>query len=224
MNNPQSVTQASFAVQRERMIEDHLRKRGITDPRVLDAMRLVPRELFVPPEIRHLAYEDGALSIGLGQTISQPFTVAFMCQAAALCGDERILEVGTGSGYGAAVLSHLAREVYTIETIGELADAASERLQRLDYRNVQVFKGDGSLGLSDFAPYEAIVVTAGGSTLPAPYAEQLSEGGRVVIPLGDYPGAQSMYRFTRRDGKLIQENLGGFSFVPLVGEYGWSND
>lgn len=206
------------------MVETQLQPRGIHDPRVLEALRRVPREEFVPPDLRGLAYEDGALAIGLGQTISQPFTVAFMCQAAALRGSDRVLEVGTGSGYGAAVLSHLAHEVYSVETIPSLAETARERLQRLGYRRTHVVTGDGSCGLPEFAPYDAIIVTAGGETLPPPFVEQLREGGRIVIPLGPRPGGQTMFRYTLNQGRLEKTDLGSFAFVPLVGAYGWDDE
>lgn len=206
------------------MVENQLRTRGITDPRVLAAMLEVPREEFVPLGERFVAYEDGPLPIGRGQTISQPFTVAFMAQALQLQGQEKVLEIGTGSGYGAAVLSRLAREVYTVERIESLAQQAQQHLSRLDYNNVQVFIADGSLGLPNEAPFDAIVVTAGAKNLPQAYVEQLNEGGRIVIPIGDLPNTQTMMRVTKTDGQLTAENLGAFAFVPLIGENGWSSD
>lgn len=213
-----------FSSARQTMIEQHLRQREITDPRVLEAIGCVPRELFVPPESRRFAYNDCALPIDCHQTISQPYTVAFMCAAAQLTGKETVLEVGTGSGYGAAVLSLLAREVHTIERIPELASQAAERLQRLGYDNVHVYTDDGTLGLPQAAPFDAIIVTASSEQLPAPYQEQLSEGGRIIIPLGSESTGQRMYRFTLRNGKLSEEVLGAFVFVPLIGKFGHPSD
>jgi protein-L-isoaspartate(D-aspartate) O-methyltransferase len=210
-----------FAARRLHMVERQLVARGIRDERVLQAMRQVPREEFVPASMRTSAYDDGALSIGQGQTISQPYTVAFMCEALRVVPTDRVLEVGTGCGYGAAVLSRLARAVYSIERIPELAEQARDRLQRLGFDNVTVQTADGSLGWKAAAPFDAIVVTAGAEKLPAAYVEQLAEGGRIVIPLGDTPRSQSMHRYTKRDGELTVEVLGGFLFVPLIGEQGW---
>lgn len=210
-----------FARQRREMVEQQLRRRGLRDERVLQAMLTVPREEFVPAPLRESAYDDCALPIGQGQTISQPFTVAFMIEALQLRGDERVLEIGTGSGYAAAVLSLASGEVYTVERIPELAAAAAERLARLGYHNVHVKIGDGTLGLPEAAPFDGIIVTAGAPELPAPYREQLAPGGRIVIPIGDSPRSQLMYRYTKQNGTLTSECLGGFAFVPLVGRHGW---
>ncbi|MFM9965108.1 MAG: protein-L-isoaspartate(D-aspartate) O-methyltransferase [Planctomycetaceae bacterium] len=201
---------------KRRMIEQHLRARGITDERVLAAMERVPREEFVPDSLRGRAYDDRALPIEFGQTISQPYTVAFMAQAARLQGHERVLEIGTGTGYGAAVLSHLAAEVGTVERWPELFDSAKQRLERLGFQNVITRLGDGSQGWIEQAPFEAIVVTAAAPTLPTAFRGQLSEGGRLIIPIGEPGGGQTMFRFTRRNGKWHEEELGLFSFVPLV--------
>lgn len=198
-----------------------LRDRGITDERVLQAMNTIPREAFVPDENVALAYEDRPLPIGFGQTISQPYTVAFMCQALHLQPTDKVLEVGTGSGYGAAVLSRLAREVVTIERLPDLAEQARLRLQRLQITNVRVYTGDGTLGVPEEAPFDGIVVTAGGEHLPQAYVEQLQDGGRIVIPLGDDPRQQSMWRFRKRWGQVEAENLGDFLFVPLIGADSW---
>jgi protein-L-isoaspartate(D-aspartate) O-methyltransferase len=206
----------SFAQQRERMVETQLRRRGITDPRVLEAMRQVPREEFVLPQHLASAYDDCALPITSGQTISQPYTVAFMCEAARIGPDDTVLEIGTGSGYGAAVLSRMARSVETVERIPELAERASEILLRLGYENIRVHLDDGTLGWAEQAPYDAILVTAGAETLPEAYHRQLVEGGRLVIPLGSRPGSQTMYCFTRQGDRFFSESLGSFSFVPLV--------
>jgi protein-L-isoaspartate(D-aspartate) O-methyltransferase len=205
----------NFDLARHNMVVEQLERRGISDPRVLEAMEWVPRHEFVPPEYVDEAYEDRALPIGLEQTISQPYTVAFMCQEARLTSEDKVLEVGTGSGYGAAVLSVLAREVHTVERIGTLHHAARDRLARLGYRNVEAHLDDGSLGLRSHAPFDAIIVTAGASSLPHAYQEQLNDGGRLIIPIG--PGsAQQMTRITRHAHDFEFEDLGAFGFVPLV--------
>lgn len=211
---------AWFRELRRQMVQDQVRGRGIADERVLQAMLAVPREEFVSVIQQDDAYEDRPLPIGCGQTISQPYTVAFQCAALQLQGDERVLEIGTGSGYAAAVLSLLSGEVFTVERIPDLAAQAEATLDRLGYSNVQVFTANGTLGLPAHAPYDAIVVTAGGNELPQPLVEQLAPGGRMVIPLGD-AYAQEMHRFTKLDHQLKRENLGEFAFVPLIGEYGW---
>ena len=207
----------NFAVLRHNMVVQQLERRDIYDPRVLEAMDWVPREEFVPPELVDLAYEDRALPIGLEQTISQPYTVAFMCQEARIAPGDKVLEIGTGSGYGAAVLSLLARDVHTIERIDELFRKARERLIRLGYGNVHVHHRDGTLGLPEEAPFNAIVVTAGAEDLPKAYPDQLAEGGRLLIPIGP-PSQQQMVRIMRQGGKLQHEVLGSFGFVPLVSD------
>ncbi|MEX1232367.1 MAG: protein-L-isoaspartate(D-aspartate) O-methyltransferase [Planctomycetaceae bacterium] len=209
---------------RQRMIERQLVSREITDRRVLDAMLRVPREEFVPPDYRGEAYDDRALPIAAGQTISQPYTVAFMCQELQLKGTERVLEIGTGSGYGAAVLSLLAKEVYTIERIAELSEHAAETLQRLGCHNVTCGVGDGSHGWPEYAPFDAIVATASSPALPEPYKQQLADGGRIVIPIGPTRAHQAMMRFTLQQGHWHIEDLGNFAFVPLIGDYGWQRD
>lgn len=201
---------------RRQMIEDQFLRRGIRDTKVIDAMLQVPREEFVPKDLREEAYEDYPLSIGYGQTISQPFTVGYMLQELNLAGDEKVLEIGTGSGYAAAVLSRIVREVHTVERISPLAEAARSRLLRLGYENVHVHLGDGTLGCPEQAPFDAIVVAAGAERLPEVYAEQLFEKGRILIPIGG-PSSQSLLRFTKVSGQLISENLGKFVFVPLIG-------
>ena len=203
------------------MVNVHLRARGISDSRVLAAMLVVPREVFVPEAVIEEAYADCPHPIGAGQTISQPFTVAYMAQAAELRGDERILEVGTGSGYGAAILSHLGAEVHTIERLPALAKRAAATLERLDYSNVCDHIGDGSLGLDEQAPFDAIVVTAGAANLPPAFNQQLSEGGRIVIPIGRFERSQHLYRFRRNQDDFSCDDLGAFAFVPLIGEAGW---
>lgn len=217
----ESTALSIYAELRRQMVDEQLREHGISDERVLEAMGRVPREEFVPADLRDAAYEDGPLPIGSGQTISQPFTVAIMCQALQLGGTEKVLEIGAGSGYSAAILSLLAKSVYTIERVPELAEGARARLTRLGYDNVRVRVGDGTLGLPDEAPFDAIVVTAGAESLPDAYVRQLCPGGRIVIPIGEYRYNQTMYRFTRLDEELRVENLGGFAFVPLIGRYGW---
>jgi protein-L-isoaspartate(D-aspartate) O-methyltransferase len=206
----------NFALQRHKMVVEQLEKRGIRDSRVLEAMEWVPREEFVPPEMVGLAYEDRALPIGLEQTISQPYTVAYMCQEAQVAADEKVLEIGAGSGYGAAVLSLLAREVHTIERIDELYRNARERLARLSYENVRIYHDDGTRGLPTEAPFDAILVTAGADRVPDLYLEQVAEGGRIVMPVGP-SSQQEMLRMTRRGDQWLRQNLGSFGFVPLVG-------
>ena len=203
---------------KQRMLDQHLRARGITDERVLTAMERVPREEFVPAPLRGRAYDDRALPIEFGQTISQPYTVAFMAQAARLQGHERVLEIGTGSGYGAAVLSQLASEVCTIERWADLSDSATQRLERLGFRNVVTKLGDGSLGWPEQAPFDAIIATAAAEQLPHAFRDQLAEGGRLIIPIGEPGAGQTMFRFTRRNDELEEERLGLFSFVPLVSQ------
>jgi protein-L-isoaspartate(D-aspartate) O-methyltransferase len=211
----------NFARLRGRMVNVHLRARGIRDPRVLAAMLAVPREEFLPEAFKEKAYDDCAQPIAAGQTISQPFTVAYMAEAAGLRGDEKILEVGTGSGYGAAVLSLLGADVHSIERIPALGLQATATLKRLGYSTVHVHMGDGSLGLAAEAPFDAIIVTAGAAYLPPAYTEQLAEGGRIVIPIGKYETNQHLYRFFRERGRLSTDDLGAFAFVPLIGDEGW---
>ena len=189
----------------------------------LSAMLRVPRHAFVPPEAVAAAYNDQPLSIGEGQTISQPYMVAAMTQALQLAGHERVLEVGTGSGYQTAVLSLLAGVVHTIETIAALAEQARERLGRLGYANVQVHVGDGTRGWAAAAPYDAIVVTAAAPSIPSPLIAQLADGGRVVLPVGG-SDTQELVRVTRKGYETIREFFFHCRFVPLIGEYGWSGD
>jgi protein-L-isoaspartate(D-aspartate) O-methyltransferase len=207
---------------KERMVAEHLLARGIRDAAVVRAMREVPREAFLPPELERFAYEDGPLPIEEGQTISQPYIVAYMIEALELTGRERVMEVGTGSGYAAAVLSRCAAEVFTVERIATLAETAQARLQELGYRNVAVHLGDGTLGWQEHAPYDAIVVTAGAPDVPAGLLEQLATGGRLVIPVGPTPHLQDLVRVRRLpSGELRREELCGVRFVPLIGEQGW---
>jgi protein-L-isoaspartate(D-aspartate) O-methyltransferase len=203
------------------MVAEQLAARSLADERVQAAMRRVPREEFVPPELRDQAYDDGPLPIGGGQTISQPFTVAFMAAEARIRPGDRVLEIGTGSGYGAAVLAELAAEVHTVERLPHLAEQAAERLRRLGYANVHVHTGDGTLGWPAAAPYDAIVVTAGALSLPPAYLDQLAEEGRLIVPVGREIDEQLMLRVTKHNGQLRQESLGPFRFVPLIGRFGW---
>jgi protein-L-isoaspartate(D-aspartate) O-methyltransferase len=208
-----------FTELRREMVDLQLRARGIRDERVLAAMNRVPREAFVDAAHRCSAYADCALPIGEGQTISQPYTVAFMAEAAQIAPTDRVLEIGTGSGYGAAVLSHLAAEVYTVERLPDLAAQAGRRLAERGYADVHVLTRDGTSGLPEHAPYDAIVVTAGAVSLPEPLVAQLAPRGRIVIPIGEFHLGQTMYRFTKVDGRLEAEALGEFAFVPLIGAY-----
>jgi protein-L-isoaspartate(D-aspartate) O-methyltransferase len=209
----------SFEDLRSSMVADQLVHRGIRDPRVLDAMSRVPRHLFVPAEAVPLAYADRALPIGNGQTISQPYMVAVMTQASALRGGERVLEIGTGSGYQAAILGELAGEVVTIERHLELAQAARLRLASLGYNNIRVIVGDGTA--ADAAvPYDAILVTAGAPHVPESLKAQLADGGRLVIPIGSY-GHQELTVIVRRGDALVESVHESCVFVPLVGRQAW---
>ena len=206
----------------EGWIDEQLVARGITDARVLDVMRRVPREAFVPNASSEQAYADRALPIGCGQTISQPYMVAVMSEALRLTGSERVLEIGTGSGYQAAVLGELARHVMTIERVPELAEAARARLAALGYTNVEVSVGDGTLGSPSDAPFDGILVAAGAPRAPDALKEQLSpEGGRLVIPVG--PAEQQWLVVITRHGDRFTESTGiGCVFVPLLGQHGWT--
>lgn len=206
------------------MVERHLVPRGVRDPRVLGAMREVPREAFIADELAEFAYEDAPLPIEAAQTISQPYIVALMAAALELEPRHRVLEVGTGSGYAAAVLSRIAGDVYTIERHGELAEVARTRLEALGYANVHVRHGDGTLGWAEHGPYDAIVVAAGGPQVPDALLAQLAVGGRLVIPVGDTPREQRLVRVRRVAAETYErEDLGGVRFVPLVGEAGWQD-
>ncbi len=201
------------------MVERDLVARGITDQAVLEAMGTVPRERFVADHLEPVAYEDHPLRIGSGQTISQPFMVAVMAEAAELTPTSRVLEIGTGSGYGAAVLGAIAGEVWTIERHEGLATEARRRLRDLDVDNVHVIVGDGTLGLSDHAPFDAIIVTAGAVEVPSTLEDQLVDGGRMIVPVGR-GGHQRLLRVRRTGDDASVEDLGAVAFVPLVGEGG----
>ena len=212
-----------FAAEREAMVERQLRRRGISEPQILDAFRAVPREAFVSDEYAHLAYGDHPLPIEANQTISQPYIVALMIQAAAINAGDKVLEVGAGSGYAAAVVSRIAERVIGIERQHELVEVARERLQRLGYDNVEIVEGDGTMGCSKEAPFDAILAAASGSHVPGPLVEQLAPGGRIVMPLGGPGWVQELIKVTKQeDGILRQESLGGVRFVPLIGEEGWN--
>ncbi len=212
-----------FDLLRRQMVRDQIVARGIHNPLVIKAMEEVPRHLFVPENIRDRAYNDGPLPIGYDQTISQPYIVAYMTQALRLRGGERVLEIGTGSGYQAAILAKIVSEVYSIERIEELADRAREILSSLGYENICIKVGDGTLGWSEHGPFDAIVVTAGGPRVPDRLLEQLKVGGTLVMPVGEYKFHQSLMRITKGVGnKINKELLMDVLFVPLIGEEGWS--
>jgi protein-L-isoaspartate(D-aspartate) O-methyltransferase len=215
---------AEFAEQRDRMVAVQLARRGIRDEAVLAAMREVPRERFVPEGMEEFAYEDAPLPIEEGQTISQPYIVAAMIEAAEIGAGDRVLEVGAGSGYAAAVISRIAGHVFAIERHEALGHAARERLEALEYRNVELRIGDGTLGLPDESPFDAILVSAGGPEVPRALKEQLKVGGALVVPVGD-AGEQSLCKITRTGtGSYAEEDLGTVRFVPLIGAQGWAED
>ena len=205
---------------REEMVRFQLESRGIRDPRVLDAMREIPREVFLPEGKEHDAYWDGALPIGHGQTISQPYIVALMTEALELKAEDKVLEVGTGSGYQAAILARLCRWVYTIERLGALSQPVGERLGWLGISNVTLLTGDGTLGYKEEAPYDGIIVTAAAPHMPRPLFEQLAEGGRLVIPEGGR-SHQVLFQIRKREGQQERQRLCDCVFVPLVGQEGW---
>jgi protein-L-isoaspartate(D-aspartate) O-methyltransferase len=209
-----------YAPQRAEMVEKQLRRRGIGDAAVLAAMLVVPRHEFVPRELRSRAYEDLPLPIGSGQTISQPYIVAAMTLALRLQPADRALEIGTGLGYQAAILSHMAKEIFTIERQPELASTASEKLASLGYTNVHVHCGDGTLGLPEFAPFNAILVAAAAPAVPQPLLAQLAEGGRIIIPVGDADN-QELQLIEKHAGKFSTRTMEGCRFVPLVGHHAW---
>lgn len=211
-----------YAARRNEMVRYQITQRGVHSPAVLEAMRTVPREAFVPPHLHNMAYEDSPLPIAAGQTISQPYIVAYMIEALELEGGEKVLDVGAGSGYAAAVLSRIARQVYAIERIGELADGAARTLAALRYDNVEVLHGDGSRGWPDQAPFDAIVVAAGGPKIPTSLEYQLKVDGRLVIPIGSHRHLQALQRVHRTgDDQFEVEQLADVRFVPLLGEEGW---
>ena len=213
---------SDFADLRGQMVRRQIEARGILDPLILDAFREVPREEFVDEGQRQWAYDDHPLPIEAGQTISQPYIVAVMIEAAEIHPGDKVLEVGAGSGYAAALVSRIAREVIGIERQHDLVEVAQERLQRLGYDNVKIVEGDGTRGCPDEAPFDAILAAASGSHVPKPLIDQLAPGGRLVMPIGDPGWVQELVKLTKRpDGTTEQKNLGGVRFVPLIGEEGW---
>ena len=210
----------TFDEQRERMVRDQLLARGITDERLLAAFRKVPRHRFVPPEFEAQAYTDHPLPIGAGQTISQPYMVALMTGRLGLQGHERVLEIGAGSGYQAAILAELTLEVFSVERVPDLLRAAAERLSALGCLNVHFTAGNGSLGWPQHAPYDAILVTAAAPDVPEPLLAQLADGGTMVLPIGPQEG-QMLVEVRKRHGIVTQREVAGCVFVPLVGRHGW---
>jgi protein-L-isoaspartate(D-aspartate) O-methyltransferase len=217
-------TLTDYAREREAMVERQLRRRGIAEQRILDAFLDVPREAFISEEFAHLAYGDHPLPIEAGQTISQPYIVALMIEAADIRAGDKVLEVGAGSGYAAAVISRIAERVVAIERQHDLVEVARERLQRLGYDNIEIVEGDGTKGCRDHAPFDAILAAASGSHVPRPLVEQLAPNGCIVMPVGEPGWVQELVKVTKQqDGILKQENLGGVRFVPLIGEEGWKD-
>jgi protein-L-isoaspartate(D-aspartate) O-methyltransferase len=218
-DEPEAV---DYRQQRNEMVKQQIAGRGIRDVAVLAAMAAVPRELFVREPYRDYAYEDTPLPISGGQTISQPYVVAYMLSALKLRPGERVLEIGTGSGYAAALLSRIVQQVYTVERIPELAEYARRRLEKLGYDNVQVLLGDGTLGWPEHAPYDGIIVAAGGPAVPPALREQLAVGGRLVMPVGKRRRHQDLILLYRLgESEFKQEQLSPVAFVPLIGEEGW---
>jgi protein-L-isoaspartate(D-aspartate) O-methyltransferase len=219
-----ATTMTDYSAEREAMVERHLRRRGINEKAILDAFLAVPREKFVSPEYEHLAYGDHPLPIEAGQTISQPYIVGLMIQAAEIEAGDTVLEIGAGSGYAAAVISRIADKVIAIERQHDLVEVATERLKRLGYDNVEIVEGDGTRGCPDEAPFDAILAAASGSHVPEPLLAQLAPNGRIVMPIGSPGWVQELVKVTKQeDGVLRQENLGGVRFVPLIGEEGWKD-
>jgi protein-L-isoaspartate(D-aspartate) O-methyltransferase len=213
-----SAEEDRYTRDRQRMVEQDIKGRGVRDRKVLDVMLKVPRHLFVDDYLRNRAYADHPLPIGEGQTISQPYVVALMTEAIRLKPTDRVLEIGTGSGYQAAVLAELAKEVYTIEIRNSLADSAAERLKGLGYKNVSVKYADGYFGWLEHAPFDAIIITASANHIPPPLIKQLREGGRLILPLGSTVYYQTLTLATKRKGELDVEQLSAVAFVPMVGE------
>lgn len=204
------------------MVDTQIVERGIRDKRVIEVMKKVPRHLFVPEDIIDEAYDDRALPIGHGQTISQPYIVALMTELLELKGDEKVLEIGTGSGYQAAILAELAKEVHTIERIEPLAEEAKKRFERLGYKNIRIYIKDGTEGLSEEAPFDRIIITAATPDIPQPLIDQLKEGGIIVAPVGERY-SQHMLKAVKKAGELERYYLIPVAFVPLIGKYGWES-
>ena len=215
------MSQTDFSKAREQMVERHLIGRGIKDPAVLSAFRRIPRERFVPPEYQEDVYGDFPLPIGLEQTISQPYIVALMIEALSLTKSDKVLEIGTGSGYQTALLAEIASFVYSVERIPELAQRASEILKELSYNNVTVTVADGTQGLLEHQPYDAIIVSAATDKVPPSLLKQLALNGRMVIPVGSL-GEQELILYRKMKSGIVSQNLGGVRFVPIIGKEGWA--
>jgi protein-L-isoaspartate(D-aspartate) O-methyltransferase len=217
-------TMTNFAAERDAMIERQIEARGIHEPTILEAFRSVPREEFLSKDYADLAYGDHPLPIEAGQTISQPYIVALMIQAAEMKAGDTVLEVGAGSGYAAAIMSRIAGRVTAVERQPDLVKVAQERMQRLGFDNVRIVQGDGTRGWEPEAPYDAILAAASGSHIPPAWIDQLADGGRIVMPVGEPTFIQKLIKVTKGPaGKLITEDLGGVRFVPLIGEEGWND-
>ena len=214
---PPTATADPYSEVRKKMVRDTMRLRDIADEKVLAVMEKVPRHEFVPEEYLNQAYEDHPLPIGYGQTISQPYIVALMTQLLKLKHGEKVLEIGTGSGYQAAVLAELTDKVYTVEIIQELAEESEEKLKRLGYANVKVKQADGYYGWEEHAPYDAIIVTCAPDHVPQPLVEQLADGGRLIIPVGPPGSYQTLWQITRQGDEVVSKNVTGVIFVPLTG-------
>ncbi len=209
-----------YTLARRRMVERQIEARGVTDARILEAMLEIPRHLFVPEIYRSAAYDDGPLPIGHGQTISQPYIVAVMTDMLEITPGDRILEIGGGSGYQAAILGRLATEVITIERLPDIAALARRNLNAVGAANVTVVEGNGTLGYTERAPYDGIIVTAAAPDVPEPLVEQLAEGGRLIAPVGSR-GMQMLVKIVKKEGRVVRTSHGGVMFVPLIGAYGW---
>lgn len=217
-------TMADFAAEREAMVELQLKRRGIHDRSILEAFSLVPRERFVASDYSDLAYGDHPLPIEAGQTISQPYIVALMIEAAAIAPTSKVLEVGAGSGYAAAIISRIAARVIGVERKSDLVHAARERLKQLGFDNVEIVEGDGSKGIEGQAPFDAIIAAASGSHVPRSLIDQLAPGGSIIMPVGDPELVQQLVKVTKmKDGTLQQSDLCQVRFVPLIGEEGWND-
>jgi protein-L-isoaspartate(D-aspartate) O-methyltransferase len=219
-HSPRDIMTHDYRLARERMVKTQLIPRGIEDENVLRAMQKIQRHLFVEEALVGEAYNDHPLPIGHKQTISQPYIVALMTEALELTGTEKVLEIGTGSGYQTAILAELADGVYTVERIEPLLEKSKELLQSLGYKNIYFKAYDGTLGWKDFAPFNAIMITAGAPRVPDPLRKQLADGGRMIIPIGD-KYSQDLIKVTRVQDRFVEKNLGGCRFVDLIGEHGW---
>jgi protein-L-isoaspartate(D-aspartate) O-methyltransferase len=220
LNVSKAKSNNQFGISRERMVAHQIEQRGIKDPRVLEAMRNVPRHLFVDEALWDQAYGDFPLPIGSNQTISQPYIVALMTQQLGLKGDEKVLEVGTGSGYQAAILAELVRVVYSVERIPSLLPGARKILEKLKYTNIMLKLDDGTWGWQSEAPFDAIIVTAGSPSVPQPLIDQLNDPGVLIIPVGD-EYSQVLVKISKSNGKIHQKDMEGVRFVKLVGDHGW---